>query len=244
MAEGTAGDEAPRDAVLGEHVHRVDALAEGGHAVIADQQQGRRSPGAARVEPREQAAELAILLLHRLAHLRRVGSVGVALRVGAVPPGEDEARALGGREIEPGEDPVHLLRVGHGLIEGGLAMGCGDALPGGLRPHPEEGRGAHALALGGGPERLGLDPARVVPVVEEAALAVQEGVGHDAVAVRRSAGRDRDVARKGARGEHRHQPVGAQALVGDPGEGRQRIAIQVVVPHAVEGEENHHRELG
>ena len=68
-------------------------------------------------------------------------------------------------------------------------MGGGAPAPGRLRAHPEEGRGGHALALGGDPERLGLDPAGIVRVVELAALRVEELVADDSVAVGMGAGR-------------------------------------------------------
>ena len=241
MAEGTAGHEAARDAPLCEDVHRVDAPSLRRHAVVAHQQERGRRPGAARVEAREQAAELVVLAAQRLARLGRIGPVGVALRVGAVPPGHHEPRPLGGRQIEPAEDPVDLLGLGHRGVEGRLVVGRRHALPGRLGPHPEERRGAHALALGGHPERLRLDPARVVRVVEEPALPVDEGVGDDAVAVDRRAGRERDVVGKGARREDRHQRVGAQPLPGDAREGGQLVAIEIVGAHAVQREQDHER---
>ena len=153
-------------------------------------------PGAARVEPGEQRAELAVLA-RELRHHSGVGPVAWPAR--SAPCHQhitSRGRSRRG-QIEPREDLRHLLGFADLRVERRHAIARADAAPVGLRAHPEEGRRGHALALGRGPERLGLDPARVVRVVEAlAARAVPEPVVDDAVAVGRRAGGERDVARE------------------------------------------------
>ena len=84
--QGFAVPDLRRDAGVGQHLARVDHLVDGGHAVVADDDQCQVVPHPPRVEPREQRTERGILTPHRRGDRRRVGTVAMPRRVGAVPP--------------------------------------------------------------------------------------------------------------------------------------------------------------
>src|SRR5271157_4786038 len=142
--------------------------------MVAHDEERRVGPSASRIESREQLRESVVLLDQGRRNVWPVWTVSVSHGVGAVPPREHKARPLLKGEIKPGQDLLHLRLLGDVTIEGRFAVGRANTAPVCLRTHPEKYGGAHALALGRDPDRLGFEPARIVFVLELSAHAIAE----------------------------------------------------------------------
>ena len=144
--------------------HRIDRLIDVGHAVVTHDDQRQVVEAAARVDAAQQFAERAVLLAQLLPHARRIRAQPVRERIRAVPPRHHETGTLGLGKVEP--------RISATFVDSSMPSSNGArryvaATPcHGVSAHPEEDRGVHRLPLGSGPERLGLEPARIIAVVK------------------------------------------------------------------------------
>ena len=116
--------------------------------------------------------------------------------------------------------------------------------PGSIRADPVGDGRPNCLPLGRHPNGLTLDPARVVRAVEFPPSAVQEAAVENPMALGIAARGQGHVGGERRRREGGLQPIGSDPLLFQPREGASGDAIGIVVPHAVEGNQNHDRLLG
>jgi hypothetical protein len=207
-----------------------------GHPVVSDHQQVGAIPQAALFQTGQQSSDARVGGAHGGAGLGGQRSVRVAGVIDELEIKRGKARALRRGEIEPREQAVDALFHRQLLVEFAEVTRT-PALQLGFGAGPKKARGAHALFLGGDPDRFPAGPPMRFPLCHGEPAAgggIIETVGNDAVRFGPQARDQRVVVRESLRRKRRLHSRHARAFAREFLQRRSTVDLEIVPAEAVD----------